>query len=133
MAISFDKALGIHEDALELRVKRAELMANNLVNADTPGYKARDIDFKAVLAEQANSLDNKLKMTATASGHISDQQDSFEADVQYRIPHQPSLDGNTVEYQKELAEFSKNVLDYQASFQFLNSKFKGLTKALKGE
>ena len=133
MAISFDKALGIHEDALELRVKRAELMANNLVNADTPGYKARDIDFKAVLAEPANSLDNKLKMTATASGHISNRQDSFEADVQYRIPHQPSLDGNTVEYQKELAEFSKNVLDYQASFQFLNSKFKGLTKALKGE
>ena len=97
MAISFDKALGIHEDALELRVKRAELMANNLVNADTPGYKARDIDFKAVLAEQANSLDNTLKMTATASGHIADQHDAFEADVQYRIPHQPSLDGNTVE------------------------------------
>ena len=133
MAISFDKALGIHPEAMELRVRRAELMANNLANADTPGFKARDIDFKAALAEQSAKLDGQLAMRSTQSGHISLQNQSGGAEVLYRTPLQPSLDGNTVDTQQELAEFTKNVLDYQASFQFLNGKFKSLTKALKGE
>jgi len=133
MAISFDKALGIHPQALELRVQRAELMANNLANADTPGFKARDIDFKAALAEQSSRMDGQLGMSATRAGHISNQSEMGKAEVLYRNPIQPSLDGNTVDTQQELAEFTKNVLDYQTSFQFLNGKFKSLSKALKGE
>lgn len=133
MAISFDKALGIHPQAIELRVQRAELMANNLANADTPGFKARDIDFRAALAQETNKLDGQLGMSSTQSGHIESQSMSSSAEVLYRNPLQPSLDGNTVDTQQELAEFTKNVLDYQASFQFLNGKFNSLSKAIKGE
>lgn len=133
MAISFDNALGIHPQALELRVQRAELMANNLANADTPGFKARDIDFKTALAEQSAQLGDTLNMAATSSGHFSNHTDMGKAEVLYRNPLQPSLDGNTVDTQQELAEFTKNVLDYQTSFQFLNGKFKSLSKAIKGE
>lgn len=133
MAISFDKALGIHPQAIELRVQRAELMANNLANADTPGFKARDIDFRAALAQETNKLDGQLGMSSTQSGHIGNQSMSSSAEVLYRNPLQPSLDGNTVDTQQELAEFTKNVLDYQASFRFLNGKFNSLSKAIKGE
>ncbi|KZY94168.1 flagellar biosynthesis protein FlgB, partial [Oleiphilus sp. HI0073] len=103
MAISFDNALGIHPQALELRVQRAELMANNLANADTPGFKARDIDFKAALAEQNAQLGDQLNMAATSSGHISNHSEMGKAEVLYRTPLQPSLDGNTVDTQQELA------------------------------
>lgn len=131
MSISFDKALGVHAQALEVRVSRAEVLANNLANADTPGFKARDLDFKAMLGQQ---LDGQLAMATTNGKHLplGGLESSAEA-LQYRIPNQPSLDGNTVDTQQEIAEFTKNVMDYQASFQFLNSKFKGLTAAIKGE
>jgi flagellar basal-body rod protein FlgB len=134
MALSFDKALGIHPQALELRVQRAELMANNLANADTPGFKARDIDFRAVMAQQlGNASDGELAMSTTNGRHVDAGAQASDANVLYRNPLQPSVDGNTVDTQQELAEFSKNVLDYQASFQFLNGKFKSLTQAIKGE
>lgn len=133
MAISFENALGIHPQALELRVKRAELMANNLANADTPGFKARDIDFKAVLQRQLGMGDDPLAMVGTQPGHLSNVSSPDNPEVLYRTPLQPSIDGNTVDEQQELAAFTKNVMDYQASFQFLNSKFQGITKALKGE
>lgn len=134
MALSFDKALGIHPQALELRVQRAELMANNLANADTPGFKARDIDFRAVMAQQlGNASGGELAMSTTNGRHVDAGAQASDANVLYRNPLQPSVDGNTVDTQQELAEFSKNVLDYQASFQFLNGKFKSLTQAIKGE
>lgn len=134
MALSFDKALGIHPQALELRVQRAELMANNLANADTPGFKARDIDFRAVMAQQlGNASGGELAMSTTNGRHVDVGAQASDANVLYRNPLQPSVDGNTVDTQQELAEFSKNVLDYQASFQFLNGKFKSLTQAIKGE
>jgi len=133
MAINFQNALGIHPKALEVRVQRAEIMANNLVNADTPGFKARDVDFRAMLGEQMdNGAKQPLSMQRTDRQHIAMDKAS-DASLLYRTPTQPSVDGNTVDTQKELAEFTKNVLDYQASFQFLNSKFKSLSKAIKGE
>lgn len=133
MAISFDKALGIHEQALHVRVKRAEVLANNLVNADTPNYKARDIDFNGILKGQMANGPTATRMVATNSRHIGPSQTSFEPQLMYRNPMQPSLDGNTVEEQAELSRYAKNTMDFQASFQFLNSKFKGLKNALKGE
>lgn len=130
MSISFDKALGIHPQALETRVQRAEVLANNLANADTPGFKARDIDFKKMLAGQQ---EQQLQMTRTSGNHLPSHTDQAAMNLKYRIPQQASLDGNTVETQHEISEFTKNTLSYQASFQFLNGKFKGLTKAIKGE
>lgn len=133
MAISFDRALGVHEQALRLRSDRASLLADNLANADTPGYKAKDIDFKSVLSGQS-SQGSGMKMQSTHTGHIAINNGlSGEYDLLYRTPQQPSIDGNTVEEQIENAEYMKNTLAFEASFNFLNGKFKKLTSAIKGE
>ncbi|WP_339805494.1 flagellar basal body rod protein FlgB [uncultured Marinobacter sp.] len=131
MAISFDSALGIHEQALNARSKRAEVLANNLANADTPGYKARDVDFKAMLDRASSQSAATMKRTHAA--HIDDSRGAGSDDLLYRVPHQPSIDGNTVDAQQEQSRFMRNAMDFQASFQFLNSRFSGLTKAIKGE
>lgn len=132
MAISFDNALGVHEQALKLRVKRAEVLSSNLANADTPGYKARDFDFQQALASQMGGGKNGTIKT-THSGHIGGGDAFGGIEMQYRVPMQPSIDGNTVEEQVEQAEFTKNSLEFQASFTFLNSRFTGIKKALTGE
>ncbi len=137
MAISFDSYLGAHDDALILRSKRSEILASNLANADTPGYKAKDIDFKAAMADvmgtRSEFKKDSLKMATTNNRHLQNQQSHFSADIQYRNPYQPSLDGNTVETGIEKTEFSKNSIHYTASLRFLTSKFQGLTKAVKGQ
>jgi flagellar basal-body rod protein FlgB len=132
MAISFDKALGIHQYALEARVKRAEVLANNLANADTPGFKARDVDFQAMM-QRAQQAAGSFEMSKTDKGHMDTLAGGSDSELLYRTPYQPSVDGNTVDAQQEQARFMRNAMDYQASFQFLSSKFAGLTKALKGE
>ncbi|MFT5577546.1 MAG: flagellar basal-body rod protein FlgB [Paraglaciecola psychrophila] len=131
MAINFDKALGIHEQAMQFKVKRSEVLANNLVNADTPNFKARDIDFQTVFKGQQAATSTRLQ--STHSRHIAPSSLAFEPQLQYRNPLQPSLDGNTVDEQVEMTRFAKNTLDFQASFQFLNGKFKGLKNAIRGE
>jgi flagellar basal-body rod protein FlgB len=129
MSISFSNALGIHERALNIRSQRAEVLANNLANADTPGFKARDIDFKAALNEASRS---QTPLQTTQAGHLQGS-DAMAQELLYRTPMQPSLDGNTVDSQMELSAYMRNAMDFQASFQFLNSKFQGLSAAIKGE
>ncbi len=133
MRFSFDKTLGVHEQSVTLRAKRTELLATNLANADTPNYKARDIDFRDILAGKlADSQAGKL--TTTNGSHISTEMNSIGGlPIKYRIPEQPSLDGNTVDVQAERAEFMKNSLQYQASVMFLDRRFKGLISAFRGE
>lgn len=134
MAITFDSALGIHQQALLVRTQRAEILANNIVNADTPNYKARDIDFRVILSGEQSGNASQLALTTPRSGHSSSVIDpDFAADLMFRNPLQPSLDGNTVDVQQEQAEYAKNALAYQASFTFLNKKFTGLMNAIKGE
>lgn len=133
MSISFDKALGIHESALHFRSERASVLANNLANIDTPNYKAKDLDFKQALNQKMQSSTG-FDLSTTQSGHIDGGAfASNEGDVLYRTPQQPSLDGNTVEDQIEHAEYMKNALAFQTSFQLLNSKFTGLRSAIRGE
>ncbi len=136
MGISFDAALGIHQKAMLVRTQRAEVLANNIVNADTPNYKARDLDFKAMLGA-AQSVDGGAKplaMQATTQGHMDGViEPGFAAELMFRQSLQPSIDGNTVDVQIEQAEYTKNAMDFQASFTFLNKKFQGLSKALRGE
>lgn len=133
MAISFNSALGIHEQALVLRGKRSEILANNIANLNTPQFKARDIDFQAVLQGQTRKHDN-LDVRASHTGHLQPAAAfDFENELAYRVPHQSSLDGNTVDEQIENAAFARNALEHQASFQFLNGRFIGLMKALRGE
>lgn len=133
MPISFNQALGVHESALKLRAQRAELLSNNLSNADTPGFKARDIDFTAQLMKSHENTMSVTMKTTTAAHMGADVEGFMGANLLYRTPNQPSIDGNTVEDQVEHAAFMKNALDFQASFMLLNNKFKGLTKALRGD
>ncbi len=129
MAINFDTALGIHPQALALREKRSELLAANMANADTPGYKARDLDFKSILKQ---NLQLAQPMERTQTQHFSTQQ-TFESHLLYRNPSQASLDGNTVEANVEQAKYAENAVQYQASLQFVNNKFSGLMLALRGQ
>ena len=129
MAINFDQALGIHPQALAMREKRSELLAANLANADTPGYKARDLDFKSILKQ---SLPEARTLERTQAGHIAPQQ-LLEAHALYRNPNQVSLDGNTVEANVEQAKYAENAVQYQASLQFINNNFSGLMMALRGQ
>lgn len=134
MSLNFDRALGIHEKALAFRAERATVLANNIANADTPNYKARDIDFASVLEAQQSGNGQPFQAARTHERHLSvegfiDQ----AAGLRYRTPYQPSIDGNTVETQAEQARYAENALDFQASFTFLNSKLKGLMTALRGD
>lgn len=120
MSIRFDETLGIHERALSLHMQRSEILASNLANEDTPGFKARDIDFAAEMQRQ-DSSSVLLASNSTA-----------RPDLKYRIPNQPSQDGNSVELSTEQAEFSRNAMDFQTSLTFLTMKFRGLKQAIEG-
>lgn len=130
MTINFDTALGIEPKALAFREKRGEILAANLANADTPNYKARDMDFKSVLKQ---SMASATTLERTNAGHIAPQQQVFGANVMYRNPNQVSLDGNTVEAHVEQAKYAENAVQYQASLQFINNKFSGLMAAIRGQ
>ncbi|WP_457666095.1 flagellar basal body rod protein FlgB [Thiolapillus sp.] len=131
MPISFDSALGIHTKALDVRARRTELLATNIANSDTPDYKARDIDFKAVLSRANDHLSSGL--SRSNARHLPLSNDAESLNLLYRVPNHASLDGNTVDGQLEKAAFADNALRYQASLTFLDQKFKGLIGALKGE
>lgn len=135
MSISFEKALGIHEQALGFRAQRAEVLANNMANADTPHYKARDLDFASVLAEQsAKAQRGPVGLSRTDSRHIAGEGVGLaDASLAYRTPMHASIDQNTVDLQIEQSNYAENAVSFQASFTFLNSKFKGLISALRGE
>lgn len=134
MSLNFDRALGLHEKALSFRADRAEVLANNIANADTPNFKARDLDFASVLEAQQSGADQAFQAKQTHSRHMA--MEGFidqAAGLRYRIASQPSIDGNTVDTQVEQAKYAQNAIDFQASFTFLNSKFKGLMTALRGD
>ncbi len=132
MSISFDKALGMNEQAMLLRTDRANVLSSNLANADTPNYKARDIDFHAALQSQV-SQGSVGRAKPTHSGHMQIANLNSTNEMLYRVPSQPSIDGNTVEGHVEHAEFMKNSMEFQVAFQLLNGSFKGLRKAIRGE
>lgn len=128
MSKLIDNALGIHPKALSLGERRLEVLAANMANADTPGFKARDIDFRDALREAAKGEG----LERTHSRHLAGNASTAER-LMYRVPNQPSLDGNTVDSQLEQASFSEAAVRYQASLDFLSSRIAGLRKALRGE
>lgn len=132
MAISFDNALGIHQYTLGIRAKRAEVISSNIANADTPNYKARDIDFDKAL-QAAKSRQGGLQMSQSDAKHFKLTALGSQ-NHGYRVPNQPDTgDGNTVDIQQEQSQFMQNALEYQMSLGFLDSKFSGLKKAIKGQ
>ena len=129
--MKLDDVFGIHEEALRLRARRSEVLAANMANADTPGYQARDFDFQAMLRKE---VQQPVRLAATHSGHIRpDHGIVAGTQMGYRIPQQPSLDGNTVEVEREQTEFSANALRYQASLRFIDGRLRGLKMAIKGQ
>ncbi|WP_293880970.1 flagellar basal body protein [Sphingomonas sp.] len=109
-----DALFGIHGQALSLRSQRLTMLASNIANAATPNYKARDIDFESAL------------------GLVASGQDATGA-VRYRVPVQPSLDGNTVELSTEQTQFAENAVQYRTTLAFLEGRVATITRALKGE
>ena len=138
VTINFDNALGPHAEALSLRGKRTEVLARNIAHADTPGYLARDLDFKAELASRLEGAPPgaQVPVKRTHAGHQSLRDASAGQDLvtlKYRTPLMGSFDGNSVDTQTEQALFAENNMQFQASLRFLNGKFKGLVSAIKGE
>lgn len=114
MSITFDKALGVHPQALALRLYRTELLSANLANVNTPRFEARDIDFKQELERAALGVGTTPQL-------------------QYRVPTQPARDGNTVSLEVEQTVFTQNVQEYQMGLAFLNMRFAGLREAIEGK
>ena len=117
--VANDPLFGVHGAALALRSQRMGLIASNIANASTPGFKARDIDFGAALR------------SAEAPGGGIDA--AMAAQTKYRIPLQMSQDGNTVELATEQTAFAENAVAYQTTLAFLNGRISTLTRALRGE
>jgi len=133
MTINFNKAFGIHEQALDVQSRRSAVLANNIANADTPGFKARDIDFRQAL-QNAMHANQSPGLARTDSRHFSANSRYLNTEQQYRVPMQPDTgDGNTVDANVEQAAFAQNAIQYQTSLTFLNSKIRGLLTAIRGE
>jgi flagellar basal-body rod protein FlgB len=105
-----------------------DVLATNLANADTPHYKARDMEFASTLA----GVQTSLRPRRTQRGHIEPAAAKSAADLKYRNPHQPSMDGNTVEADLEMARYAENAVAYQASLMFVNRRIAGLRTAITG-
>lgn len=123
-------SLAPFEQALRFRAQRNEVLSSNIANADTPNYKARDFDFAAALR---NASESNLSMNKTSELH----QEAWGTmrggtELMYRVPMQPSLDGNTVETDVEQAAFAENALQYRATLAFLDGKIRSLKFAIKG-
>jgi len=137
MIDKLDGALRMHQLALGLRAERQQVLANNIANADTPNFKARDFDFAAELARaaQATPATGAQALATTNARHLTAGSGALasERELLYRIPSQPSMDGNTVDMDLERGEFADNAVRYQASLTLMNSRIQGLKSALQPE
>ncbi len=130
MTISFNNALGIHQHTVGVRERNAEVISTNIAQANTPGFKAKGMDFQRAL--QAATSGASFGLSRTDARHIS-ASTRVTGETKYRLPTQPDTgDGNTVDVDLERNLFMQNQIRHQASLDFLGSKFKNLTKALKG-
>ena len=123
-----DNALGIHAKALGLRSNRMEVLARNIANADTPHYKAKDIDFRSVLNQ---TREDALNSTHNMHMKIAIEEDS--SGEKYRMPFNASFDGNTVEMNVEQAKFGQVAADYQTTLNILENRVSGIRRALRGD
>ncbi|MDC7707788.1 flagellar basal body rod protein FlgB [Vogesella indigofera] len=126
--------LNFFQQSLGLRAKKVEVIASNIANADTPGYKAVDFDFGKALQGQLRASQNGLALATSNERHLAAQGRASVDDggLQYRSAVQPSLDGNTVDMDVERAAFTDNAMKYQSTLTFLNRRISGLMDAIKG-
>jgi len=121
---NLDPLFGLHAQSLAVQRQRMEVLAANIANADTPHYQARDVDFAKVLASQQQAAAAAPAGAAPAAASTPP--------LVYRVPLQPSVDGNTVDEQVEQGAFADAAMHYQASLSFLNGEVKGLLTAITG-
>ena len=126
--------LSFGETALKLRTYRQEVLGNNLANSDTPNFKARDINFAAVLNNQLNGIDgsSSLKLATTHKNHLDGNYQPEDPNLLYRVPIQPSMDGNTVDGDIELSEYTKNSVFTQSALTLLGGTIKSRMSAITG-
>ena len=133
MIDKLNDALQFHGTALRLRSERQQVLAANIANADTPGYKAADFDFgRALAGAMGSSSAPNAALAATNPGHIAPRSGSAVQSMQYRTPSQSSVDGNSVEMDAERAHFADNAIRYEASLKFLNGQIKSIMSAITG-
>jgi flagellar basal-body rod protein FlgB len=133
MIDTLDKMFQFHQNALNVRAFRQQLLASNIANADTPGYKARDIDFAAALRDvSAGRTVSTAQLRASSEKHLAGAAGSDPAAVLYRSAQQPSIDGNTVDMDVERNRFAENAVHYDANLTFLTSQIKLMLAALQG-
>ncbi len=131
-----DPIFGIHAEAMSVQRKRMEVLSANIANADTPGFQARDVDFASTLATVIKSDGSSLPRTLSTDPRHIPMNLSPAGDgsrLAYRVPMQPSVDGNTVDVQVEQAKFAEAALHYQASLQFADGRIRGLMTAITGQ
>ena len=134
MSNRIDNMLQFHQTALKLREARQELLASNIANADTPNYKAKDIDFASALQGAISGNSARLPLSTTAPAHLGGTtgETIMGAPVMYRKALQPSGDGNSVDMDVERAQFADNSLRYEASLKFVSDQVKDVLAALQG-
>ncbi|WP_372826302.1 flagellar basal body rod protein FlgB [Polaromonas sp.] len=135
MIDKLDASLRFHQEALNLRARRQEVLSANIAHADTPDFKARDFDFSSALAQAVDRgrQTQSLSMTATSSQHLSGSgQSSVETELMYRTPSQSSLDGNTVEMDVERVNFADNAMRYEFNLTRISGQIKTMMAAIQG-
>ena len=132
-----DQAMQFNEAALSLRGQRQQIIASNIANADTPHYKARDIDFAKALQGAISRAGGAATtgLTTTSSAHLpagGGSGSATTAPLMYRMPHQGSIDGNTVEMDTERNQFADNAIRYEAGLTLISGQIKGMLAAIQG-
>lgn len=134
MKTQLDRALQFHQTAINLQAQRQQMLASNMANADTPNYKARDIDFRSALQGALGQRIGPLALATTSSRHADSAESMpFGAFAGYRRDFQSSVDGNTVNMDVERAAFAENSVHYEASVTFINGLLSGMRTAITGQ
>lgn len=133
MINKLDNLLGFNQKALGLRAARQELLSGNIANADTPGFKAKDFDFSRAMqhAQPPRQIQNALTVTSSRHIGLSGFRSITSVPEQYRVPQQPSIDGNTVDMDTERTQFMDNAIRYDAGLTFISGQLRTLLSAIK--
>ena len=132
MLSKIDNDLSFIQSALNLRARRQEVLASNIANADTPNYKARDLDFAGALKNALGAAGGPIQLARTSERHLA-AAGGTDSTLKYRSSVQPSLDGNSVDMDVERAHFTDNALHYQFLLDRATNQFKTLGLAINGQ
>lgn len=129
---NIQQTISVYSQALNLRAQRHQVVASNIANADTPGYKARDFSFETAMQ---NAMAGRMEaggvgLARTSAGHMAGSGGGGAAQLQFRKETQSAVDGNTVDMDVERAQIAENALQYQIVSQLISEKFKGIRSAL---